>query len=65
MTCLEFHPTKNNILLSGDKVSLTLCISSYTWSGLGKIVILSNALICSLFFLGSTVKERTSWSLGF
>lgn len=23
MTSLEFHPTKNNILLSGDKVSLT------------------------------------------
>lgn len=22
ITCLEFHPTKNNILLSGDKVSL-------------------------------------------
>ena len=26
VTCLEFHPTKNNILLSGDKVRLMLCI---------------------------------------
>lgn len=26
VTCLEFHPTKNNILLSGDKVRLMLCV---------------------------------------
>lgn len=62
VTCLEFHPTNNNILLSGDKVS---SLYSFCCDLILVYVFKSECYMMFSLCCWFILKERTTWSLGF
>lgn len=61
VTCLEFHPTKNNILLSGDKVVELNNIHLLQIFCISFLIV----LFVSVGVMVHSLIERANWSLGF
>lgn len=61
ITCLEFHPTNDNVILSGDKVHMSLVLYMYT-------IKLFMCTQCYWAFdyllLFSFLLERSTWDMG-